>query len=320
MEEQILRYYLKVFSIILFFFIFFLFFYIFYILNKNIIFKESLFNIKKGERIDNVLKINTINLSIIDIYIIKKYYQVNKIIFNDFVHYGDFYIQRNITALNFIKIITKSSNVLNKITIIEGWSSKELERELSKYFDKFYSIPYNDIIADTYFFEKNKDFDYFVKNLKKIKNQFFIKHQSNNLLKIFNEDDIMIIGSLIEKEGLDNIDKSNISSVIFNRLNKNMKLQIDASVIYAITNGQYKFDRKLLYSDLKINNPFNTYKHYGLPPTPIAYTGKKTLEIIFENKKTDFLFYFFNNSLNRHIFSNNYNDHINRLNEYRNKK
>ena len=130
----------------------------------------------------------------------------------------------------------------------------------------------------------------------------------------------MIIGSLIEKEGLDEVDKSKIASVIFNRIDNNMKLQIDATVLYSLTNGNYDLGRKLLISDLKVNHTFNTYINYGLPPEPIAYVGKKTLDIIFENKKTDFLFYFFNNSLNKHIFSKTYEEHKNKLNEYRNKK
>ena len=85
----------------------------------------------------------------------------------------------------------------------------------------------------------------------------------------------MIIGSLLEKEGLDEEDKKQISSVIFNRLDRKMKLQIDATVLFAITNGKYDLDRKLLRSDLKINHPFNTYIYKGLPPEPISYVGKK---------------------------------------------
>ena len=127
----------------------------------------------------------------------------------------------------------------------------------------------------------------------------------------------MIIGSLLEKEGLDIIDKRNISSVIINRLRKKMRLQIDATVIFAITNDQYDFNRKLKLSDLKINNPYNTYVYDGLPPKPISYVGKNTLDIIFDNYQTDFLFYFFNNSLNRHMFSNTYSEHLKKLNEYR---
>ena len=75
--------------------------------------------------------------------------------------------------------------------------------------------------------------------------------KDNIVYKKFTENEIMIIGSIIEKEGLDREDKKKISSVIFNRLNKNMKLQIDATVIYAITKGQYNLKRKLLFKDLE---------------------------------------------------------------------
>ena len=113
--------------------------------------------------------------------------------------------------------------------------------------------------------------------------------------------------------------KKKIASVIFNRLNKKMKLQIDATVLFSITNGKYDLKRKLTYKDLKIDHPYNTYKHNGLPPKPISYVGRKTLDLIFENNKTDFLFYFFNNSLKRHVFSMNFTDHKKKLNEYRKK-
>ena len=159
-----------------------------------------------------------------------------------------------------------------------------------------------------------------MKKLIQFKKEYFSNHQNHPLLKEFNINEIMIIGSLIEKEGLDKLDKRNIASVIFNRLKNKMKLQIDASVIYSLTNGNYNLNRKLLISDLKFNHPYNTYIIRGLPPKPISYVGKKTLDIIFENNETDFLFYFFNKSLNSHIFSKNYEEHKLKLNEYRNTK
>ena len=129
----------------------------------------------------------------------------------------------------------------------------------------------------------------------------------------------MIIGSLIEKEGLDKMDKKKIASVIINRLEKNMKLQIDATVIFALTDGNYNLNRELLISDLQFDHPFNTYIYKGLPPEPISYVGKNTLDILFENNKNDFLFYFFNYSLNKHIFSKSFKEHKERLYEYRKK-
>ena len=130
----------------------------------------------------------------------------------------------------------------------------------------------------------------------------------------------MVIGSLLEKEGLDFEDKKKIYSVIMNRLNLKMKLQIDATVIFSLTAGERDLDRNLTYADLKIENPYNTYKNYGLPPGPISYVGYKTIELIFEDYKTDYLFYFYNSFENKHIFSLNYKDHLKRLNEYRSKK
>ena len=124
---------------------------------------------------------------------------------------------------------------------------------------------------------------------------------------------------MIEKEALGNDDKKKIFSVIINRLNSNMKLQIDATVIYAITEGEYKLGRNLTYKDLKVKHPYNTYYIYGLPPGPISYVGLKTIEIIFENYITNYLFYFYNNIENKHIFSKNYKEHLGKLNEYRSK-
>ena len=146
------------------------------------------------------------------------------------------------------------------------------------------------------------------------------KFKSHHLSEKYSLNEIFVIGSLLEKEGIDYEDKKKIYSVIMNRLKLNMKLQIDATVIFSLTGGKTDLGRKLTYADLKIDNPYNTYKNYGLPPGPISYVGHKTIELIFEDYKTEFLFYFYNSFENKHIFSLNYKDHLKKLNEYRSKK
>ncbi len=319
LEEQTLHYYLKVFSFFIIFLSIFLVTYSLYVFNKDIVLKKNPININKGEKLEEVLKNNIFNLSNFDIFLTKIYFKLHNIINKTYFHYGDFNIRENVSLLNFINIISKPSNVLYKITIVEGWSQKQLDAELSKFFSEYYSIPYEAIIADTYFIQKSSNFNSFLEKLKIIKKNYFKRYVNNTLLDDFNENDLMIIGSLLEKEGLGTSDKRKISSVIFNRLNRNMKLQIDATVLFAITNGNYNLGRNLLISDLKINHPFNTYLNKGLPPEPISYVGKKTLDILFEDNKSDFLFYFFNYSLNRHIFSKTFNEHKKKLNEYRKK-
>ncbi len=317
---QILHYYLKVFSLIIVTFLIITFLYAFYVLNRNLDISDKLITIKKGERIESFLNQNINDLLRLELLILNIYYKTSNVLLDKFIHFGEFYIEQDISALKLLEIISNPSNVINRITIVEGWTKKQLNFELSKFFKKTKDIAYEDIIADTYFLEKNSDFKNFNKNLITIKSKYMNKFKDNIVYKKFTENEIMTIGSLLEKEGLDIEDKKKISSVIYNRLNKKMKLQIDATVIYALTNGEYSMKRNLLLKDLKIDHPYNTYIYNGLPPKPISYVGKETLDIIFENYKTDFLFYFFNKSLNRHIFSKTYEEHRKKLNDYRNKK
>jgi len=320
LEVQILLYYLKVFSIIIIIIFLIFFINIYSSINKKLLLNNEYLVVPKGENISNIINTKIKNLNFLEIFIFKFYYNLNSYLFNKQLHYGDFYLGKNITFHKFLEILYEPSNILNKITIVEGWSKKDLEYELSKHFTDIIEIPYNDILADTYFYEKDENINFFFNKLKKYKINYFEKFKDNILNENYNNEEIMIIGSLIEKEGLDYYDKKNISSVIFNRLKINMRLQIDASVLFAITDGEYNLNRKLNLSDLKFKHPFNTYVNYGLPPKPIAYVGTKTIDLIYENHKSDFLFYFFDNSLKKHIFSNDFENHKKRLNEYRNQK
>ena len=320
MEELILLSYLKVFSLFIIILLLIFSLYFAYILNKKHQLQTDIVNISKSESIDYVIEKNFVNTQAINKFFFKILYKFNIIFFNKFIHYGDFYVNNEISFYDFINIVSKPSNILNKITIVEGWGVNDLNNELIKHFNNFDNIPYDDILADTYFFENNNNFDQFRKKLRKIKKVYFINNEKNIIFENYSPHDLLVIGSLIEKEGLDYYDKRNISSVIFNRLEIGMKLQIDATVIYAITNGKFNLNRKLLFKDLKFDHPYNTYKYKGLPPKPITYVSTETLDIILENYKTDFLFYFYNNSLNKHIFSKNFNEHREKLNEYRKNK
>ena len=320
MEELILLSYLKVFSLFIIILLLIFSSYFAYIINKKYLLQTEIVNISKLESIDHVIEKNFVNTQAINKFFFKILYKFNIIFFNKFIHYGDFFLKKEISFYDFINIISKPSNILNKITIVEGWSVNDLNNELIKHFNNFDNIPYDDILADTYFFENNNNFDQFKTKLRKIKKVYFINNDKNIIFESYSPHDLLVIGSLIEKEGLDYYDKRNISSVIFNRLEIGMKLQIDATVIYAITNGKFNLNRKLLFKDLKFDHPYNTYKYKGLPPKPITYVATETLDIILENYKTDFLFYFYNNSLNKHIFSKNFKEHREKLNEYRKNK
>ncbi len=315
MGEQILPYFLKVFRIFLFIFII-LIIYSYYLIYFKSVTKSNFVSISKGENFKSIIEKNLIDISYLDLLLFKYYYKIYLFSNKTVIHYGDFYLDNFTTFKNFLDVLSLPSNILNKITIVEGWTKKELNNELSKYFKDFKTLEYENILADTYYFNKNENFEIFKKKLINFKKNYFASN-INIIDNKYNENEIMIIGSLLEKEGLDKEDKMKISSVIDNRINKNMKLQIDATVIYSITDGNFDLNRNLNYNDLKISHPYNTYVIRGLPPKPIAYVGTKTIDIILENYKSNYLFYFYDKNIKKHVFSTTYEYHKKKLNEYR---
>ena len=314
MEEQILRFYLKVFSFLLIFFIYL--FYLFLIRDINL--KNDYFLIKKNENYSKIINNNIIDNNF-NLFLYRL--TLKSLLFvNKKIHFGKFILNKNTNFYQILKTIVLPSNVYNKITIVEGSTKSDLNIILLENFHNFIELNYDKIIADTYLLTEGSSFLQFKKLLDKqfllIKNKF----KEHPLLEKYSFNDILIIASLLEKEGKNFDDKRKINSVIMNRLKLNMKLQIDATVIFSLTGGKSDLERKLNYNDLKIENPYNTYKYYGLPPGPISYVGYKTIELIFEDYKTDYLFYFYNSIENKHIFSLNYKNHLKRLNEYRSKK
>ena len=235
----------------------------------------------------------------------------------DNINYGEFFFKKKSDLVNITKIISQPSNVYHKISIIDGWYEYQLTDKFEKIFAKRIVLKYQDILADTYKYKSTDSIIKIVKLIKDNKNTFFKTNQKSELFKKYTINDIMIIASLVEKEGTDDNDKRIISSIIFNRLEKNMKLQIDASTIFAITKGKFKYDRKLNLNDLKIQDDYNTYYINGLPPTPICYISKKTINIILENYKSEYLFYFYNKKIKKHVYSKTYNQHKIKLKKYR---
>jgi UPF0755 protein len=112
------------------------------------------------------------------------------------------------------------------------------------------------------------------------------------------------IASLVEREAKSEVDRPKIAEVIYNRLRLRMPLQIDATIEYALPEHK----AQLSYADLRIDSPYNTYTHLGLPPTPIANPGGPSLEAAFFPAKGDDLYYVYCGN-GRHVFSKTLAEH-----------
>ncbi|MBQ8808156.1 MAG: endolytic transglycosylase MltG [Clostridia bacterium] len=123
--------------------------------------------------------------------------------------------------------------------------------------------------------------------------------------------EVIIRASMIEREAKLDSERPTISGVIQNRLNKDMPLQIDACVVYAISGGLYNVDR-VLYEDLKVDSLYNTYKYKGLPVGAICNPGIESIKAAMQPEEHNYLYYKTDTVKNdgSHIFNQTYDEHL----------
>jgi len=128
---------------------------------------------------------------------------------------------------------------------------------------------------------------------------------------ISSPNEFFTIASLIEAEAKLDEDRPLVSSVIRNRLNQSMLLQIDATVLYSLQ----KRKTQVLLIDLQVDSPYNTYKYTSLPPTPISGFGEKSMEAIFNTPENQYIYYLLTDINGKMTFTDNYEEFINLKNK-----
>ena len=127
--------------------------------------------------------------------------------------------------------------------------------------------------------------------------------------------ELLIAASILEKEAAIPKEKRVISGIIVNRLRVNMPLQMDPTVIYAMGDS---FKRRLTRNDLQMDSAFNTYRHRGLPPTPIAMVGRDAIDAAAHPEPSNYLYYVATGD-GHHTFSSNYDQQREAVARYRGK-
>ncbi|HKV26625.1 MAG TPA: endolytic transglycosylase MltG [Candidatus Acidoferrum sp.] len=126
---------------------------------------------------------------------------------------------------------------------------------------------------------------------------------------------VVTLASLVERETPKKDERPLVAGVFENRLRKDMMLQCDPTVIYALQQeGQYT--GSLSGADLHMHSPYNTYEHTGLPPGPIGNPGEASLRAALDPANTDYL-YFVANTQGGHFFSATLAEHNRNVTKYR---
>lgn len=222
------------------------------------------------------------------------------------IHAGEYQLMPGLTGRTLLNKLGRGDVYLHQFTIIEGWRFSELLAKLRE--DPAIAAgnatgpeimaalgepelhPEGQFLPDTYSFPRGTTDVAFLatahKALKAVLESAWEERTEDGVLET--PYDGLILASIIEKEtGLDG-ERALISGVFHARLKRRMRLQTDPTVIYGLGDA---FDGNLTRAHLAADTPYNTYTRSGLPPTPIALPGKRSIIAAFSPAATDALYF-----------------------------
>ena len=222
------------------------------------------------------------------------------------------------TKADFLYKLTRAKAALHNITLIPGEttyvflnqlaSELDLDRKkLQKEFEKYSPIPEGVLVPNTYKIPvgiSERELISLLLNISLKK----MKTMSNKIFGSYNEKKwfrYVTIASIIQKESANNKEMPIVSSVIYNRLKKGMKLQMDGTLNY----GRYshiKVTSKRIKSDKSL---YNTYIHKGIPSQPICNVSQEAIMAAIFPAQTNYL-YFMKSKKGTHDFTCNYSTHL----------
>ncbi|MCS7234086.1 MAG: endolytic transglycosylase MltG [Synergistetes bacterium] len=250
---------------------------------------------------------------------------------------GGYFLSEGMSVYEAIEAF-KGKPILEKVTIPEGLTAKEIakvffEREIITSEEEFLNLVFNGkdlfkgfkflkdipsssvegyLFPDTYHFPKrtpSKDvISAMLKRFERVISPKMLEELSKLGLS-FHE--VIILASIVEKEGQRDEEYPIIAAVFYNRLKRGMKLESCATVEYLLKERK----ARLSLEDLKINSPYNTYIYKGLPPGPICNPGLKSITAVFFPARVDYL-YFVSKGDGGHHFSRTYEEHVEAKNRY----
>ena len=125
--------------------------------------------------------------------------------------------------------------------------------------------------------------------------------------------EVMSIAAIVQKESQKEDERPRVAGVYLNRLKRKMKLQADPTVIYAMKLQIQNFDmviKRVLYKDLEIKSPYNTYQYTGVPPGPITMPDISSIKAVLNAEQHPYLYFVANpNKIGYHLFAKNRREH-----------
>ena len=251
---------------------------------------------------------------------------------------GEYLLKQGLTIRQLLDKFIKGDVFMHSFTIVEGWTLSQTIEELIKVPELQNKEILNDesiirsnlgiketsleglFLPETYFFPKNTSASILLSNAyEAMQDVLSIEWQNRSInLPYDSPYEALILASIIEKETALTSERKMISGVFNRRLNQNMRLQTDPTVIYGLGDD---FDGNLTRENLKFDTPYNTYTRRGLPPGPISLPGIESINAAI-NPEPGKSLYFVATGLpdGSHKFSNTNREHQLAVREYLNRR
>ena len=226
---------------------------------------------------------------------------------------GEFDVPHGLSLLEITDHLAHASPVSHLITFPEGATSADILRALLETSNLETSTLPNvregAYLPETYSYSRGERVFDVLSRMRKAMDETLIDLWEGRAdgLPFDSPDDALILASIVEKETGVSEERAKVASVFINRVRRGMRLQSDPTVIYGRTLGD-PLGRAITRSDLADDNPYNTYKINGLPPTPIANPGRASLEAVMNPADTDYL-YFVADGSGGHAFAQTLEEH-----------
>jgi UPF0755 protein len=227
---------------------------------------------------------------------------------------GEYAFPAAVSLEEVVRILKSGRTVVRRFTVPEGLTSAQildlLREEPSLSGEIKDSLPEGALLPETYHYAYGDSRADLLKRMQTSMKQAMAEvweHRAPNLpLKSLQE--ALVLASIIEKETAVREERARVAGVFVNRLEANMRLQSDPTVVYALTDGAGPLGRPLTRADWKLDSPYNTYAVEGLPPGPIANPGKASIEAAVNPERHDYL-YFVADGTGGHAFAKTLAEH-----------
>lgn len=212
----------------------------------------------------------------------------------------------------------RKEQIGERLAKLFNWNESELTKWNNEYTNFHPDYTEGVYFPDTYLIPVDESGEQIAKRMISNFNNKFKPYQIQFENKNIKWTTALKIASLLEREAGSYEDMPIISGIIWNRLERGEKLDIDATIQYAKGKTKNQWWSRINGEDIKnIDSPFNTYKHKGLPPTPISNPGIKAIEAVLNPEDTDCLFYLHDRNREIHC-SVTYSEHLDNIEKYLN--